>query len=62
MSGDRSRDAQIVRAHEQAIAAGEPGYLDPETGFFVFTAEALREKGACCESGCRHCPWGYTAG
>jgi hypothetical protein len=62
MTVDRSYDAEIARAHDQAIAAGEPGYLDPETGLFVFTADSLLEKGSCCESGCRHCPWGYTVG
>lgn len=25
----------------------------------VFTAKFLRERGYCCESGCRHCPYGY---
>jgi hypothetical protein len=23
----------------------------------VFTAEFLRKRGYCCESGCRHCPY-----
>lgn len=53
-----SRDAAIERAHAAAITAGEPGYADPETGFFVFTAATLRANGSCCESGCRHCPYG----
>lgn len=44
-------------AHDRAVADGEPGYLDPSTGYFVFTAVTLAERGACCESGCRHCPW-----
>ncbi len=35
----------IRRAHDAAVAAGEPGYLDPETGFFVFTAAALAANG-----------------
>jgi hypothetical protein len=30
-----------------------------ENGLFVFTAKYLRERGYCCESGCRHCPYGY---
>jgi hypothetical protein len=55
-------EAQIERAHEAAIAAGEPGYTDPDTGLFVFTAETLAAKGTCCESGCRHCPFGYSPG
>jgi len=27
--------------------------------FLVFTEKFLRERGYCCESGCRHCPYGY---
>ena len=30
-----------------------------EGSFMVFTEKFLRERGYCCESGCRHCPWGY---
>ncbi len=27
----------------------------------VFTEEYLRMiRPACCKTGCRHCPWGYT--
>jgi hypothetical protein len=50
----------IVAAHEDAIDGGRPGYLDPLTGYFVFTANAHWERGSCCSSGCRHCP--YAAG
>jgi hypothetical protein len=31
-----------------------------ENGLFVFTAGYLRRRGHCCQSGCRHCPYGYT--
>ena len=48
----------VRRAHAAAVASDEPGYLDPETGFFVFTAAALLARGSCCGSGCRHCPYG----
>ena len=44
-------------AHDAAVAAGEPGYLDPATGLFVMTAAYLRERGWCCGNGCRHCPY-----
>ena len=27
--------------------------------YVVFTEEYLRNRGYCCESGCRHCPYGY---
>jgi hypothetical protein len=54
----RLASARIERAHRGAIDAGEPGYLDPDTGLFVFTAAYHRARGTCCGSGCRHCPFG----
>ncbi|MFA9445896.1 DUF5522 domain-containing protein [Egicoccus sp. AB-alg6-2] len=57
--GDPGFDAAI-RAHEIALRRGEPGYLDPQSGAFVFTAAAHLARGRCCGSGCRHCP--YEAG
>jgi hypothetical protein len=54
---DAAREAAIARAHDAAVAAGEEGYLDPETGYFVFTAATLAARGTCCDSGCRHCPY-----
>lgn len=30
-----------------------------EGPFVVFTEKFLRERGYCCESGCRHCPYGF---
>jgi hypothetical protein len=52
-SGERA----VQEAHDRAVAAGEPGYLDPTSGAFVFTAVALAAQGKCCGSGCRHCPY-----
>jgi len=48
---------RILQAHEAAMAASEPFYLDPVTGLAVFTAQALWDRGFCCDSGCRHCPY-----
>ena len=31
-----------------------------EGPYVVFTERYLRERGYCCESGCRHCPYGYS--
>ena len=45
------------RAHDEAEAAEEPGYMDPETGLFVMTTTQLRDQGVCCGNGCRHCPY-----
>jgi len=53
---DPGRSA-ILAAHHAAMIAGDPGYLDPTTGLFVFTAAYLAERGTCCDSGCRHCPY-----
>jgi hypothetical protein len=46
-----------IQAHSQAMARGEAGYLDPFSGLFVMTARALGDRGRCCGSGCRHCPY-----
>lgn len=55
-AGHPLRDA-ILADHEAALAAGEPTYVDPASGYEVLTADALAERGTCCGSGCRHCPW-----
>jgi len=47
----------IIDAHHAAVLADEAGYPDPATGLFVLTARALWDRGACCEHGCRHCPY-----
>ena len=31
-----------------------------ENGLVVFTAQYLRDRGYCCASGCRHCPYGFA--
>lgn len=54
---DHPSRATILAAHRSAIDAGDNGYLDPDTGFFVFTAAWLAATGACCTNGCRHCPY-----
>jgi hypothetical protein len=47
----------VLAAHRQAVEAGEDGYLDPATGLWCFTAAYHWERGSCCDSGCRHCPY-----
>jgi len=39
------------------LVEGEDFYY--EGPWMVFTEKFLRERGYCCESGCRHCPYGY---
>lgn len=41
-----------------ALVEGVDFYLNAD-GLMVFTAEYLRKRGYCCESGCRHCPYGF---
>jgi hypothetical protein len=33
--------------------------IDAETGFWIFTSSYLLKRGTCCQSDCRHCPYGY---
>ncbi len=56
---DKNPDAykKIMALHKEAIENNEETYIDPETGFKVFTAKFLLEREYCCESGCRHCPY-----
>lgn len=57
LPSDPDARAAVLDAHAAAVAAGEDGYLDPVTGLFVLTAAYLAERGRCCGSGCRHCPY-----
>jgi hypothetical protein len=57
LAADAPGRAAILAAHDAAMAAGEPGYLDPATGLFVFTAAYHAARGTCCENDCRHCPY-----
>jgi hypothetical protein len=43
--------------HAVAIERGDLSYRDPVTGYTVFTARFLADRGYCCDSGCRHCPY-----
>jgi hypothetical protein len=33
-------------------------YLN-ENGYMVFTEKYLLDRGTCCKSCCKHCPYGY---
>ena len=48
----------VTVVHDAAVAAGDDGYIDPITGLFVMTEATLRQRGQCCGSACRHCPYG----
>ena len=47
----------VVEAHDAAVGAGADTYVDPRSGYTVFTSAYLLRRGECCDSGCRHCPY-----
>lgn len=57
LAPDHPARDRILKAHRAALAAGEAGYADPDTGLFVQTAATLAARGTCCGQGCRHCPY-----
>ncbi len=54
MSALRER---IMRLHAAACTRQAASYVDPATGLMVLTGHYLEQKGYCCGSGCRHCPY-----
>jgi hypothetical protein len=47
---------QPERDSTSILVEGEDYYSEGAT--IVFTARFLLRRGYCCESGCRHCPFG----
>ena len=45
-------------AEPRPLREGDDFYI--ENGLMVFTAAFLKNRGYCCESGCRHCPYGFV--
>lgn len=48
-----------LKQHEDAVARGQLFYMDAMSGYQVWTALYLTQRGYCCQSGCRHCPYGF---
>jgi hypothetical protein len=57
---DNRRVNEIEARHARAVAEGRDTYLDPDTGYEVFTSAYLLRRGTCCGSRCRHCPFDYV--
>ena len=54
----RLREWEAIRTrHARACASDRPSYTDPVTGYDVFTADFLSNRGYCCGNNCRHCPY-----
>ena len=49
---------RIVVLHQQALLQHSDTYVDPLSGYKVFTSTALRKR-KCCGNACRHCPYQY---
>jgi len=47
-------------AHNLAMSKNLSTYIDPNTGYMVFTETGLLAKGKCCGSKCRHCPFDHV--
>ncbi len=45
---------------KQDLVEGIDYYLN-EGGLLVFTEKFLLDRGYCCGSGCKHCPYNYEA-
>ncbi|XP_053463010.1 uncharacterized protein C1orf53 homolog [Nycticebus coucang] len=53
-------ERRIAELHAAACAAGQLNYVDPATGYVVLTELAHLQRGECCGSACRHCPYGQV--
>jgi hypothetical protein len=54
---DEKKNNESASNQAVPLREGEDYYL--ENGFFVFTAKHHLKRGHCCQSGCRHCPYGF---
>jgi len=54
---DEEYQKLFKRLHEEACKDGKESYIDPRTGYLVFTKLKHLKRGKCCGSGCRHCPY-----
>ena len=54
-------EQEIDKLHRIANEDQQSHYVDPVTGYKVFTQYGLLQRGSCCGSGCRHCPYAHEA-
>jgi len=50
---------EIESLMKEIIPIEEGDFYWSEEGYRVFTKQYHLKRGYCCESGCRHCPYGY---
>ena len=44
----------------QRLGLEPSDYYYSEEGYIVFTEQYHLKRGYCCQSGCRHCPYGFN--
>ncbi|XP_054910921.1 uncharacterized protein C1orf53 homolog isoform X2 [Poeciliopsis prolifica] len=69
-SSERERSSCDLQTSEDSSAAAaqrlteqeakKQMYVDPSSGYKVFTEYAHLQRGKCCGSACRHCPYGQV--
>ena len=55
---ETSEDGPLESAAGDRLEEDVDYYI--ENGLYVFTERYLLKRGYCCQSGCRHCPYGFT--
>ena len=53
-------DDEIENLHRISCDNKLKFYIDPLTGYKVMTKWCHLERGSCCGSKCRHCPYNYV--
>ena len=54
MNGEQNKNSEKENPTDKFVE-GEDYYFDK--GLMVLTERFLKNRGYCCESGCRHCPY-----
>jgi len=49
---------KALHRHALSLNPARDTYIDPATGYSVFTQAYLKRR-PCCGNGCRHCPYGH---
>jgi len=58
LEGSESKNEEGESKSKQSLER-EDFYFN-EDGLMVFTEKFLLKRGFCCESGCKHCPYGFN--
>lgn len=49
---------EFIEMNSKKIKKGIDFYFN-DLGLMVFTEKYLLDRGSCCKSCCKHCPYGY---